>query len=134
MYDSRCWKPDLAKLMLMWRDPTSNNLKPTQPLSLFQRQITMRQLRINRRRAGLNIIAYAKRGGFWPRQIMFRDYLRNHPEALEEYQELKLDLLKKDPTGKGEYIIRKSDFVQEILRSAGWREQTYEEWVLENND
>ena len=79
-------------------------------------------------------IAYAKRGGFWPRQIMFRDYLRNHPEALEEYQKLKLDLLKKDPTGKGEYIAGKNDFVQEILRSAGWREQTYEEWVLENND
>ena len=79
-------------------------------------------------------IAYAKRGGFWPRQIMFRDYLRNHPEALEEYQKLKLDLLKKDPTGKSEYIAGKNDFVQEILRSAGWREQAYEEWVLENKN
>ena len=66
---------------------------------------------------------------YW-NEFLFRDYLRNHPEALEEYQKLKLDLLKKDPTGKGEYIAGKNDFVQEILRSAGWREQTYEEWVL----
>ena len=66
---------------------------------------------------------------YW-NEFLFRDYLRNHPEALEEYQKLKLDLLKKDPTGKGEYIAGKNDFVQEILRSAGWREQVYEEWVL----
>jgi len=34
-------------------------------------------------------IAYADRGSFWPRQILFRDYLRNHIEARDEYAHLK---------------------------------------------
>lgn len=75
-------------------------------------------------------IAYAKRGGFLPRQITFRDYLRNHPETRDEYEKLKIDLLKKDPTGGNEYIIGKGDFIQNILRLAEWKDQTYEEWIF----
>ncbi|MBI5913192.1 GrpB family protein [Candidatus Azambacteria bacterium] len=71
-------------------------------------------------------IAYADRGGFWPRQILFRDYLRTNPEARDEYARLKERLLQKDPTGKGEYLSGKTEFVQKILERAGWKEgQTY---------
>lgn len=60
-------------------------------------------------------IAYTDGGGFWERQILFRDYLRRHPEAKTEYSILKENLLKNDPTGNDIYIKGKTDFVQKIL-------------------
>lgn len=66
-------------------------------------------------------IAYAKLGGFWSRQLMFRDYLRSHLEARDGYERLKIKLLKEDPTGGNGYVVGKSDFVQGILRAAGWK-------------
>ncbi|NKB71700.1 MAG: DUF2442 domain-containing protein [Candidatus Latescibacteria bacterium] len=65
-------------------------------------------------------VAYADRGGFWDRQIMFRDYLRTHREAREAYAELKAELAAKDDSGKG-YARDKTEFVYEILTRAGWR-------------
>ena len=53
-------------------------------------------------------IAYTDQGGFWGRQILFRDYLRSHPDLRGEYSKLKEDLLKADPTGKGSYISGKT--------------------------
>lgn len=67
-------------------------------------------------------IAYADQGGFWSRQILFRDYLRKHFEVRDEYARLKEVLLQKDPTGSDEYIGGKSDFVYKILDLAGWRD------------
>ena len=67
-------------------------------------------------------IAYANRGGFWPRQILFRDYLRTHPDVRDEYAKLKNDLLQKDPTGSDGYIAGKTEFVQGILKQAGLKE------------
>lgn len=63
-------------------------------------------------------IAYLNRGGFWKRQIAFRDYLRSHLEEIKRYEELKHYLIKADPTGKGGYISGKTDFVNEILNKA----------------
>ena len=60
-------------------------------------------------------IAYTDRGGFFDRQIVFRDYLRNHPNVRDEYVKLKEELLKTDPTGKDKYISGKSEFIQKIL-------------------
>jgi len=51
-------------------------------------------------------IAYKDRGGYWDRQILFRDYLVNHEEARREYESLK---------AKG---IPKDEFVQKILALA----------------
>lgn len=65
-------------------------------------------------------IAYEDRGGFMERQILFRDYLREHPEAVEEYNQLKERLIKEDPTGKNGYISSKTDFVMSILKKAGF--------------
>jgi GrpB-like predicted nucleotidyltransferase (UPF0157 family)/8-oxo-dGTP pyrophosphatase MutT (NUDIX family) len=63
-------------------------------------------------------IAYKDKGSFWDRQILFRDYLRNHPDPRDEYQKIKENLLKTDPTGKGNYLSGKSDFVNGILKLA----------------
>ncbi|MCY3766632.1 MAG: GrpB family protein [Gemmatimonadetes bacterium] len=65
-------------------------------------------------------VAYADQGGFWPRQILFRDYLREHRAAREEYARLKEDLLRRDPSGET-YLEGKTDFVYRILELAGWR-------------
>jgi len=63
-------------------------------------------------------IAYKDKGSFWERQILFRDYLRNHSDLRDEYQKLKESLLQNDPTGKGNYLSGKSEFVNKILRLA----------------
>jgi GrpB-like predicted nucleotidyltransferase (UPF0157 family) len=60
-------------------------------------------------------IAYKDKGSFWERQILFRDYLRSHPDSRDEYQNLKENLLKNDPTGKESYLSGKSEFVGKIL-------------------
>ncbi|OGI73887.1 hypothetical protein A2737_01615 [Candidatus Nomurabacteria bacterium RIFCSPHIGHO2_01_FULL_41_71] len=65
-------------------------------------------------------IAYESRGGFWKRQLAFRDYLRNHPEDRDKYAALKLELIKKDPTGKDTYIGGKTDLINEILDKSGF--------------
>lgn len=67
-------------------------------------------------------MAYKDKGGFWDRQILFRDYLRANPEARDEYDKLKKDLLEKDPTGRDQYIKGKTEFVQKTLKLAGFKE------------
>ena len=70
-------------------------------------------------------IAYADRGGFWPRQIMFRDYLRSNREARDEYTKLKEEFFKYPSATQSD---RKADFVYRILRLAGWKAfQMYKE-------
>jgi GrpB-like predicted nucleotidyltransferase (UPF0157 family) len=66
-------------------------------------------------------IAYADRGSFLERQILFRDYLRTHDEERDEYYKLKKDLLTKDPTGKSSYIEGKTDFVMRALKRSGFK-------------
>lgn len=71
-------------------------------------------------------IAYKDRGSFWERQLAFRDYLRNHPEDRDRYEALKLELIKKDPTGKDAYIGGKTGLINEILDKSGfvrWKPQ-----------
>jgi GrpB-like predicted nucleotidyltransferase (UPF0157 family) len=66
-------------------------------------------------------ICYKDKGSFLERQILFRDYLREHDEDRDAYTALKRDLIQKDPTGKGEYIENKTDFVMRILKKAGFQ-------------
>ena len=66
-------------------------------------------------------IAYTDIGGFWPRQILFRDHLRANPDARAEYTKIKEEMLGKDPSGRRVYHEGKTEFVYRILRSAGWK-------------
>jgi GrpB-like predicted nucleotidyltransferase (UPF0157 family) len=75
-------------------------------------------------------VAYAHQGGFWSRQIMFRDYLRSHSDVRDSYEKLKRKLLQEDPSGTNAYFAGKSDFVYSVLRLAGWKEgQKYDSIV-----
>ena len=67
-------------------------------------------------------ISYRDRGGFWARQILFRDYLKSHPELVKEYEELKIENLKVTPEDDFEdlsfsenYNRGKSEFVKKVL-------------------
>ena len=60
-------------------------------------------------------IAYKDKGNFMERQILFRDYLIKHEDFKKEYDKLKHDLLKEDPTGKSSYISGKSDFINNVI-------------------
>lgn len=65
-------------------------------------------------------LGYSDKGSFWKRQILFRDYLREHDEAREEYQKIKEKGLEADPTGADDYINQKTDFIFGILEKAGF--------------
>jgi GrpB-like predicted nucleotidyltransferase (UPF0157 family) len=58
------------------------------------------------------------------RHLAFRDYMRSHPEAAQEYSELKQQLAQKYPHDIESYMDGKNGFIQEIDRkAAAWRSQ-----------
>ncbi len=54
----------------------------------------------------------------WPKHILFRDYLRKHPQDAQEYSKLKQTLLKKYELDREKYTESKSDFIRRILEKA----------------
>jgi len=58
---------------------------------------------------------------FWIRHLLFRDYLRAHPEEAKRYELLKIDLAMKF-TDTNLYASAKSDFCNEIHKKAiSWK-------------
>lgn len=55
---------------------------------------------------------------WWRRHIAFRDYLRSHNEARDEYDNLKKNLAEKDWKDKNDYTNAKTEFVKSIERLA----------------
>lgn len=54
----------------------------------------------------------------WAEHVRFRDYLRTHPDAKQEYQELKRDLARRHRTDRPAYTQGKSSFIRRILELA----------------
>ena len=52
------------------------------------------------------------------RQLAFRDYLRSHPEALQQYAELKKDLAQRFEHNRRAYSEGKTEFVLEVVAIA----------------
>jgi GrpB-like predicted nucleotidyltransferase (UPF0157 family) len=52
------------------------------------------------------------------RHILFRDYLRAHPEAAQEYSRLKEELARCFPNDRGAYTEGKTEFIQGIDEKA----------------
>lgn len=55
---------------------------------------------------------------FWHDHLCFRDYLRRHPDARDEYARLKQELATRFPRDREAYIDAKGPFVREVLRLA----------------
>ncbi|NIO76704.1 MAG: GrpB family protein [Armatimonadetes bacterium] len=55
----------------------------------------------------------------WFTHVAFRDYLREHPEARQEYQRLKLDLVSQSSSDRAAYQEGKQDFIERILEITG---------------
>jgi GrpB-like predicted nucleotidyltransferase (UPF0157 family) len=54
---------------------------------------------------------------FWRRQLLFRNYLRDHPDAAQRYEKLKLELAQQF-SDTNEYASAKSEFCNEIYAKA----------------
>ncbi len=56
------------------------------------------------------------------RHIQFREYLRNHSEARQEYENLKINLAQKFRDDRVAYTESKTEFIQNILRKCSMEE------------
>ncbi|AZV41811.1 GrpB family protein [Peribacillus asahii] len=61
---------------------------------------------------------YQFEGEHWNNQILFRNYLRNNPDVLKEYHQLKVDLAKKFRFDRVSYTENKDPFIQNVLQKA----------------
>jgi GrpB-like predicted nucleotidyltransferase (UPF0157 family) len=55
----------------------------------------------------------------WFTHVAFRDYLREHPQAREEYRKLKLDLVSRHSADRVAYQEGKDQLIKRILQIAG---------------
>lgn len=55
---------------------------------------------------------------FWTRHILFRDYLRSHPETARAYGQLKRDLAIKFREDRNAYTDAKTEFIQMVEAKA----------------
>lgn len=76
----------------------------------------MKGRRYFRKRKGvpINLHIFQKDNPEVGRHLRFRDYLRNHPEKVSEYSELKKKLAIKYPGNRSQYTQEKDDFIREI--------------------
>lgn len=57
-------------------------------------------------------------GSEWIEKLLFRDYLRLHPEVAEQYAILKTELASKYPFDRPAYTKSKEPFIQSIIEKA----------------
>ena len=64
----------------------------------------------------LNIVEHE--GDFWQRHILFRDYLREHPQEAQDYSDLKVRLAERFSTDRLGYTEAKTAFIESVLARA----------------
>lgn len=64
----------------------------------------------------IHLVVYG--GTFWRRHLLFRDYLRAHPDAARRYASLKRRLAKTFRHRRDAYTRGKNGFIQTVLRTA----------------
>jgi GrpB-like predicted nucleotidyltransferase (UPF0157 family) len=55
---------------------------------------------------------------FWDKHLLFRDYLRAHPDAAQEYKQLKRELAARFRDDRPRYTEAKDDFIEKTLKQA----------------
>lgn len=60
---------------------------------------------------------------FWQRHILFRDYLRSHPQAAQQYETLKRKLAAEFRNERDHYTDNKTPLIEQLLIQAkAWRQ------------
>jgi len=59
-----------------------------------------------------------KESDFWERHILFRDFLRVHPEETQRYYELKRELASKFVSDRDAYTDAKTSFIESVVNKA----------------
>lgn len=89
---------------------------PQYEVDIPDRRFFHRGLNLPNQHFHLHIVAID--GSFWRDHLLFRDYLRSHPEVLAEYQSLKQELAEKYSPDIMRYCDAKTDFIHNIVRLA----------------
>jgi GrpB-like predicted nucleotidyltransferase (UPF0157 family) len=76
-----------------------------------------RKVREGRRTHQIHLVERSN-AEWWDRHLLFRDYLRVHPEVAEEYTRLKYELSSRIPYDREAYTDAKTDFISEVVRRA----------------
>lgn len=66
----------------------------------------------------VHIVEY--QSDYWQATIIFRDYLRDHPEYAKQYANLKKNLAEQFKYDREGYTDAKGEFVNQILKQAGF--------------
>jgi len=103
--EARAWIPTLATLGYEYRD---NNIVPDR-LFFAKGPHTQRTHHLS---------LTESTSQFYKEKLLFRDYLRAHRTAFNEYFTLKEDLAAHHPNDREAYTSGKRDFVERILRLA----------------
>ena len=70
------------------------------------------------RRSVVHVHVYQIGTENWHRHLIFRDYLRSHPEVADQYAELKKELSVRFRKDREEYTNGKSQFINAVIHSA----------------
>lgn len=57
-------------------------------------------------------------GTFWVEKLLFRDYLRMHPETARQYEDLKRELMARLASDPPAYNAAKASFIESIVQQA----------------
>jgi GrpB-like predicted nucleotidyltransferase (UPF0157 family) len=57
---------------------------------------------------------------YWRARILFRDYMRNHPKDIQDYANLKYQLMQQHGDDREAYTDAKSNYIASILKKAGF--------------
>ena len=76
-----------------------------------------RKLRRGRRTHQIHLVERSD-AAFWDRHVLFRDYVRRHPEIAERYARLKHELSGRFRDDRTAYTEAKTTFIREVIRHA----------------
>ena len=77
----------------------------------------LRKIREGRRTHQIHLVERSN-AEWWDRHLLFRDYLRVHPEVAEEYAHLKYELSSRFGEDREAYTDAKTEFISEVVRRA----------------
>lgn len=70
-------------------------------------------------------------GDFWQRQLLFRDFMRRHPEELRKYENLKSELAAELRHERSKYTSAKTEFITGVLERAKiWRDGRPDYYII----